>query len=104
MNFKKRLEAVEIIISEITVMSPTQRLISYCAIKTILDEIELYINEHESENLDCGNAETYITQMYGPLEALTGLDHSGHPENQNIGWLMTALDKLRSVHCFNIHE
>lgn len=102
MNFKKRLESVELIISEIIAMSPVQRLMAYSTVKTILDEIEAYVDEHESENLDNGSAGIYIAEMFAPLEALAGLEESRHDEIQHKVWLSSSLDKLRSVHCFDI--
>ena len=104
MNFEMRLNALELLISELRHMEPIQRLQTYSTIKTFLDEIEAYVIEHESENLDHGNAGIYIAEMYSPLETIVGLDNNGHEESSNFGWLETGIDKLRSVHCFNIYK
>lgn len=47
MNIEKSIEAAELIISEIRSMSPVQRLIAYSAMKAILDEVEIYADEHD---------------------------------------------------------
>lgn len=104
MNFKCRLDSVDLLASDILNMNPIQRLTTFAAIKTILDEIEAYVDEHETENLDKGNAGIYIAEIYYPLETLVGLDNNGHDEVQNLVWVKTGIDKLRSNHCFDIKE
>lgn len=103
MDFERRIKAIELIISEIPNMSPIERLNAYATTKTILDDMEEYISEHESENLDHGMSGEYIASIYGPLEALAGLEDSGcHDEARKIELIDAELFRLRSVHCFNI--
>jgi len=104
MNIKKRIESLETLVSEIKNMSHVERLMAYTAIKAILDEIDAYVDEHESEHIGYCNAGIYITEIYYPLESVVGLDDNGHSESQNLSWIRTSIDKLRSGHCFNIPE
>lgn len=104
MNIPQRLKALELLVEDTLNLDQMQRLQMYGTIKTILDEIDTYVDEHESDNLGKGNAGIYIAEMYYPLETICGLDNNGHDLVQNLYWFRTGIDKLRSMHCFDIAE
>lgn len=104
MNIPQRLKALEMLVADVLSLDLLQRAQLYGTIKVILDEIDAYVEEHESENLGKGNAGLYIAEMHYPLETICGLDDNGHNLVQNLVWFRTGIDKLRSIHCFDISE
>lgn len=104
MNIAQRLKALELLVKDILNLDQLQRLQQYGTIKAILDEIDVYVEEHESDNLGKGNAGLYIAEMFYPLDTICGLDDNGHDLTQNLAWFRSGIDKLRSVHCFDIKE
>lgn len=104
MDIPQRINALELIAENILNLEQLQRLQMYGTAKLILDEIDTYVDEHESDGLGKGNAGIYLAEMYGPLDAICGLDNHSNDLVQNLVWFRTGIDKLRSKECFDIQE
>jgi len=102
MNIKKTIEAVDNLINLIGHQAPQERLVTYSVIKQLISEIKEYAKDKEEIGEPIPNVGVYLTEMIEPLRGIAGLKDID-PDDSRLGvWLCTGVDKLRSVHCFNI--
>ena len=102
MNIVMTIDAMEEAINSLKSQTKIEKLQTYSAIQTLINEIEKYAEEEEAEGNTIPNVSIYLTKLLAPLQCLSGLEVTGHSDEQNLAWLTAGLHKLRSYHCFNV--
>lgn len=98
MIIKNALDQIKEIIRGLKTKKVEERLQSYATIAVILSRLE-----DISKDQKIPNYVIYKQDLLYSCEALCGLDDvNGHSEEQHIGWALSAVDKLKSFHCFNV--
>lgn len=100
MNIKYALETIDTLVLGFRSKNKEERLISYASIIAILTRLE-----EISKDKTIPNYELYKHELIQSCEALCGLDdENGHDETTQISWALAAVNKLESVHCFNVRN
>lgn len=100
MNIKYALETIDALVLGFRSKNKEERLISYSSIIAILTRLE-----EISKDKPIPNYELYKHELIQSCEALCGLDDgNGHDASTHISWALAAIDKLESVHCFNVRN
>lgn len=100
MNTKLALEKVHDIVLGIKDEDTKERLISYSVISTIMRSLDKFAEENNTPNY-----EIYKHELLWSCEALAGLDiGNNHEDSNHITWALSAIQKLESIHCFNVNN
>jgi len=98
MIIKNGLDKIKEIVRGFKTKNTEERLLAYTVIVTILSQIEETIKDKNFPNY-----KIYKHDLLWNSEALCDLDDGdGCPEGEHIGKALMAVDKLRSVQCFNV--
>jgi hypothetical protein len=98
MVIKNGLDKIKEIVRGFKIKTIDERLLSYTVIVTILSQIEETIKDKKIPNY-----KIYKHDLLWSCEALCELDDDdGRPEGEHIGRALMAVDRLRSVQCFNV--
>ena len=102
MSVKIKLDAIEQIVKTLESSSELERFQSYATIKVLTDELAEYA---ESTDLPHGLIREKITEL---LEACRRLAYLSDRGTRDDSWYISeaygALQRLASVHCFNIRH
>lgn len=100
MQVEKTLKIIKELAEEILTLETMSRVRNYSVIKQLLDDLRV---EGEIKQIPLGPYKTYATTLLMHCRAMAGLEaDDGHDESQHLRWVYAELDKLRSVHCFDI--
>jgi hypothetical protein len=103
MDISLYLDAVEDLAHAMSGAERLERLRTYAAIQTLIGEVRSYAKEHpEDYPVAVTNMGSYFAEMQTPLATLAGLEELSQPYDQNLTWVLQGVEKLRSVHCFNV--
>lgn len=102
MNVGLTIKAIEYLHKEMEKQNEIEKLQTYSTIQTLFSELNDYAESMEEDGSPIPNVGMYITEMITPLRCIAGLENTGHDLSQNRVWVLTGINKLRSVHCFNI--
>jgi hypothetical protein len=98
MIIKNALHQLKEIVRGLRVKNIEERLQSYITITVLFSRLEDITKDQTIPNY-----KIYKHDLLLSCEVLCGLDDSnGHSEEQHIGWALSAVDKLGSIHCFNV--
>lgn len=100
MNIKYALKTIDALVLGFRSKNKEERLISYSSIIAILTRLEEISKDKTIPNYDLHKHE-----LIKSCEVLCGLDdENGHDESTYISWALSTVDKLESVHCFNVRN
>lgn len=102
MNIEMTINAIEDLHKEMEKQNKIEKLQTYSTIQTLFSELNDYAESMNDEGAPIPNVEMYIAEMITPLRCIAGLEDTDHDLSQNTVWVLTGIQKLRSVHCFNI--
>jgi hypothetical protein len=98
MMIKNGLDKIKDIVRGFKTKNIDERLFSYTVIVAILGQIEETVKDKNFPNY-----KIYKQDLLWSCEVLCNLDDGdGRPEGEHIGRALMAVDKLRSVQCFNV--
>ena len=98
MEIKLYLAALNVLVRSLDNPDDVERLKAYGAIMVILREIEASIKEKPIPNYTM-----YKGELLSSCRGLCKLtDGGGHDERNLMTWALSAVNKLKSVHCFNV--
>jgi hypothetical protein len=98
MKIKYALSKTNDIILEMEKQNTRERLISYSIITAILNDLDKIAEEKETPNY-----EFYRHELLWSCKSMCGLDDgNGHSANQHTILALEAIDKLKSVNCFDV--
>ena len=100
MDIALTLDKIEMLIKPMSEADNIERLHHYATIRTILNDLKKHTKETEDLK-NTPNVNIYITEMDSPLKCLAGLLDHGHDDDTYSARLYGAIDKLRSVHCYD---
>jgi|MTBAKSStandDraft_2_1061841.scaffolds.fasta_scaffold40891_1 hypothetical protein len=98
------LTAISKLVKSLNAASEVERLQSYSAIQTLRNQLLAYVAEKnvDGDSIGKNNAKIYFTELDSHLRPMVGLEDTSHPYEQQELWARQCIDKLRSVHCFDI--
>ena len=105
MTARTILHTLQKLINRLSESDEHECTITCVAIDHILNELELWAESSEdakSKHPCAGAASMYTAEMKGPLNSIAGLYDYGHDKEQCIAWLHGSIQKLASVHCFEV--
>jgi len=98
MNVKKALTKMQELVRDMAQQDARERLISYSIVKTIMHELD-----EVAELRAIPNYAVYRHELLWSCKSICGLgDGDNHSANQHSLWASCAIDKLKSVQCFDI--
>ena len=103
MNIVMTIDAIEELINSLKSQNKIEKLQTYSAIQTLIKELEKYTEEEKAKGNTIPNVSIYLTELLTPLQCLSGLEVTGHSDEQNLSWLIAGLLNLRSYHCFDVY-
>ncbi len=100
MQVEKILKIIKELAEEIMALEAEGRLRNYFMIKSLLDELR---DEGEIRQIPMNMFYEYARTLLEHCQVLAGIyANDRHDERQHLRWICAEIDKLRSVHCFNI--
>ena len=100
MQVEKTLKIIKELAEEILTLETVNRVKNYSVIKQLLDDLR---SEGEIKQIPLGPYKVYAATLLTHCRVMAGLEaDDGHDERQHLRWIYAELDKLRSVHCFNV--
>ncbi len=97
-KIKYALSKTNDIILEMEKQNARERLISYSIITAIVSDLDKIAEENKTPNY-----EVYRHELLWSCKSMCGLDDdNGYSANQHTTLALDAVDKLKSVHCFDV--
>ena len=98
MNVEYALDKIKSLVSSLSKKDTEDRIITYASIVTIINRLSEITKDEVIPNFS-----TYKNELLWSCEALCGLDDgNSHIEENHMTWALSAINKLKSVHCFNV--
>lgn len=104
MDIKKAIDSIEELIRTFEGKPKIERLHIYSTTQTLISEIRNYAESRDEDGEAVPNVGLYLAEMATPLRCLARLENEDecHDDSQNIVSLMGSVQKLKSIHCFNV--
>ncbi len=102
MDIASHIDAVEELSRSLRDFSRMNRLHTYAAIQVLLGELLSYTEKTPEFIAIIPRVRPCISEMLNHLRAIAGLDRNVQNEEEGCRKLMEGIDRLRSVHCFNV--
>ncbi|PKN20395.1 MAG: hypothetical protein CVU71_00975 [Deltaproteobacteria bacterium HGW-Deltaproteobacteria-6] len=105
MTAQSTLRTLQKLINMLPKLNDHECVVTCMTIDHILNALESWAEESEDAKYNHPNpaaANIYITEMQGPLYSIAGLNDDGHDKEQCILWLNGGIQKLASLHCFDV--